>query len=339
MAIRPQCSRMAMTFFKETTYGSGVPTGNINKLYEPNEPIIIELTQERIDDAETIKGHEFPLNTDLDIVVAQNISLPFAFPGTASVIGVLSAFTLGTDVVSGSTPNYVHTHKMGDLCVVDQLPSSAWILGLVGDPASIFKVKGVVINELTIVMDSPGRLTVSGTAMTDGTMTNEPSYVFPTISAANDPLLGSTGDFLWADYSITPLVSKKAKFRGFDFAINNNLDLADGRSNIATAGKFLSSLRTGNRAITLTIRVEGHQGDEFWNEFIDEAVKDVQITVTASPDRMIDIRMKRCKVATAAQSFDGIRDVLELTFKPFYVVADATPIIVTVKNGDAAYLL
>ena len=339
MAHRPQCSRMGMTFYKETAYGSGVPTNNIDKMYEPNEPIIIELTQERIDDAETIKGHEFPLNPDLDIVVAQNISLPFSFPGTCSVLGVLSAFTLGTDVVTGTLPDFVHTHKMEDLCINDQLVSSAWILGISGAPESIYKVKGVVMNELHVSMDSPGRLTVTGTAFTDGTMTAEPSYVFPTISNAHDPLLGSQSDFLWADYNITPLVSKKAKFRSFEFSINNNLDQADGRSNTATAGKYLSSLRTGNRTIEMTITVEGHQGDEFWMEFMDEAVKDVEIIVAASATRSWSARFKRCKIASITQSFDGIRDVLEIMFKPFWVEADASPIIVVVENGDPAYLL
>jgi len=329
---------MALTFYKETDYGSGVPNANINKLYEPNEPILIDLTQERIDDAETIKGHEFPLNPALDIVVAQNISLPFSFPGTCSVIGVLGSFALGVDVVTGSSPNWVHTYKMGDLCINDQLPSSGWILGLVNDVNSIFAVKGVVINEFKIAMDSPGRLTVTGTAFTDGTMTANPTYTFPPISAAADPLLGSTGDFLIVNQGGTPSVSKKPKFRGFEFGVNNNLDLADGRSNVATSGKYLSSLRTGNRAVTLTIRVEGHQGDEFWTDFMNETLKDVEVTVTTNTNRMISIHLKSCKIITAAQSFDGIRDVLELTFKPFFVVADGSPVIMTVKNGDAAYL-
>jgi hypothetical protein len=254
-------------------------------------------------------------------------------------LGILNAFTLGVDVVSGGAPNFTHVFKMGDMCIDDQLASSAWVLGLVGHVESIYTVKGVVMNELHVTMDSPGRLTVTGTALTDGTMTAAQTYIFPTISAAQDPILGSQSDFLTADYSITPLVSKKAKFRGFEFTINNNLDLGDGRSNIATAGKYLSSLRTGNRTIELTITVEGHQGDEFWLDFMDEQVKDVQVTVASSPDRSYDIRIKKAKLASIAQSFDGIRDVLELTYKAFYDPAELTPVIVTVKNGDAAYLL
>jgi hypothetical protein len=88
-------------------------------------------------------------------------------------------------------------------------------------------------------MENQSWLTVSGTAFSDGTLTDQAAFVWPTTSAAVNIINGTQSDFLTVNEGGSPEVSKKAKLRGFEIAINNNLDLADGRSNIANASLLL----------------------------------------------------------------------------------------------------
>lgn len=341
MAVRPQCVKMAFTYIKESTYGNAVADGNINKLFEPYEPLLIDIAQTRIDDTDTIKGYEFPLNTDLDIITAQDINIPFSFPASMPLIGWLFAFAMGSANSSGNNNNYVHNMVPLDLCVDDQPPSMSWILGFGNDSNSVFKVKGLCINELKLALDKQGQLTVSGTAFTDGTMTSAANFNFAALASNTiDIPFSSHGDFLSANNG-SNRVSKKTVLRGFDFAITNNLDLADGRSNIVSSNKTLTSLRSGNRQYVLTVRVEGHQGDEFYTDYMNATVKDVEVNVTISATRMIQIVFPKCKLINWKQSFDGIRDVCELVYKPFMDTAQTpdTPVLITVKNGDTQYFV
>ena len=341
MAIRPQCSRVVLSYYQESDlaaspsaqYGTPVPDTNIDKMFEPTEPVLLALAQNRIDDAEMIKGHEFPQDTELDMVIAQDISIPFSFPLSTSLAGLLFALALGdytvTDLGDG---NYKHSNKALSVCVTDQLPSSSWILGLVGDDNSKFRVKGLVINELKLALESAGRLTISGTAFTDGTLTAVPGYVWPTTLASDVWPLASSGDFLING------VSQKAILRSFDFSINNNNDLADGRSNIINSGIFLSELRLGNRSYELSVTLDGHQGSPIWNAWLAGTVMEFDISVQYDANHKIVINFPKIKISQCTQRFDGIRDVLDCTIKVFYDTVDATPITIDVYNRVPEYL-
>ena len=341
MAIRPQCSRVVLSYYQESdlgaspvaSYGTSVPVSYIDKMFEPTEPVILELNQTRIDDAEMIKGHEFPQETELDIITAQDISIPFSFPLSTSLAGILFALAMGGySVAAGEAGYYVHTMTALDACTTDQLPSSSWILGLVGDTNSYFLVTGVCINELKVVLDSPGRLTVSGTAYTDGHLYANPNYVWPTTLASDVFPLASGGDFKVDD------TSYKTIFRSFEFTLTNNLDMADGRSNVINAGIYLDELRLGNRAYALTVKMDGHQGSLVWNWWMEEKIMELDVLVVYDANRKITINFPKVKIAQCKQSFDGIRDVLDVTFKVFYDTTDATPITIKVYNAVAEYL-
>ena len=82
MAKRPQCTAIAVAYYAESAYGTQVVDGNIDQKFEPTEPILLGLTQERTDDAALIKGHEFPEDVSKDTVVQQDVQVPFSFPSS-----------------------------------------------------------------------------------------------------------------------------------------------------------------------------------------------------------------------------------------------------------------
>jgi len=339
LASRPQCNKFETSFTKETAYGTAVADGSINKRYDPQEPIILGLTKTKVDDADRIKGHEFPTDpTNKDIIIARDIEIPFSFDSSVEILGILGATFFGADVVSGTMPNFVHTLKIADLCVLDQFPSMSAVLGLTGDTASFLTTKGVLVNELRIVLDSQGFLTVSGTFFTDGSLTVTAGHVFQTTEHPVDYIVGTEADFLTADAG-AGVVSKKSLLRGFELSMTNNLDVGDARSNVAAAGVNLGSLRVGNREFSLTVTVEGHQGDEFWLDMDSDQEKDVQLKVTKNANRELDVNINSCKIENITTRFDGIRDVADLEYKMFYHTATASPIEFIVRNGDAAYLI
>lgn len=355
MPTRPQCTRVAMTYYQESDlaavpvadYGTAVPSAHIDKLFEPTEPVILELSQNRIDDADMIKGNEFPQDLELDIIIAQDISVPFTFPFSLELGGMMFALAMGGYSVSDAGGgNYVHTMKAMDPCTSDELPSTSWMLGFVGDLNSQMLLKGVMINDLKLALDSPGRLTMSGTAYSDGTLTPDRNYVFPTtLTPASWPLV-NTADFKFDG------VSKKTTFRSFEFTISNNLDLADGRSNVINAGIYLDQLRFGKRTYSLTAKMDGHQGSEIWNLWrltqgcgnTDSIELDIQVGVCITPgvindNKKVTLNFPKVRIAQIKQGFDGIRDVLDITFKIFYDTVDATPVTITFYNQVAEYLL
>jgi hypothetical protein len=334
-----------MSYYKEGTYGVALEEENIDKLFEPNEPVIIDLAQTRVDDAAGIKGHEWAQDTGLDIVSAQDVSMPFSFPCSLSLAGLLYALAMGdyAHAVNGSF--YDHTCKAQVVCTNDLLPSTTWIMGLLSDHDSVMVAKGVMINELKLTLDTASRLNLTGTAFSDGEVlpvADPDTYVWPAGPSAHSIwVTGAMGD-MTIDSGGGPN-SVKTVLRGFDFTINNNLDVADGRSNVVNAGVFLDSLRFGNRAYNLVVRFEGHQGDARWNYMMNETVLAVVVSVVVpSGTNMgcgIVMTFPHMKVASAKQSFDGIRDVLEVTFKPFYDTETSTPVTIVVTNDVAEYLL
>lgn len=334
--VHPQCTKLAMSYLRETSYGSAIPNGSITRWFEPNEVVLPEITQNRVDDAETIHGHDFPVNTDLDEVVSQDISIPINFRMSVELTGFLLASAMGGVVTTGST-NYTHTMVAPDLCTVDQYPSTTIVLGYGTDTASYFAVKGVIVNELKIALTTAGILNVTGTFFTDGSLTAQPGFVFPTSQETCNFLKGSMCDFQYGTHG-GALTSKKSLLRTFEFGINNNLDLTDGRANIPNAGVYLSRLRTGKREYTLTTKVCGHQGDEFWTAWQNGTVLDAYILIQKDATRLISIRAKAAKIVECKESFDGRDDVLDLTWKFFYHDTESSPITIVVKNQVDNYL-
>jgi len=327
-----------MSFFKETAYGTAIaPDTNINKFYEPTEPIILDVTQVRVDNASFIKGHEFPEGVTKEILVSQDIEIPFTFPLSLELMGLLLAFATGADTVSGISPDFTHTFVTSDLCANDQLPSTNWILGLVGETDSFLLVKGLVINDLTISGTEVGFLTISGTAYTDGSLTDKPAFTFPTSSSAVNFLVNTEMDYLTDVIGGTP-VTKKSIFRGFEWSLNNNLDREAARSNIAAAGLFLGDLPVGDREVSLSVTVQGYPGDVTWDLFIANTGQEVIVDVTKTAMREIEIQHRETVIDECKASFEGQRDVLSLTYKSFFNTTDSSPFLVTVENGDAAYL-
>lgn len=240
--------------------------------------------------------------------------------------------------MTGVNPDFVHTYKAADLCALDQFPSVSAVLGLTGDTASFLTVKGLLVNELRIVLDSQGYLGVSGTFFADGSLAVTAGHTFQTVEDPVDYIVGTEADFLTANAG-AGVVSKKTLLRGFEISMSNNLDVGDARSNVAAAGALLGSLRAGAREFNLTVTVEGHQGDQFWIDMDADTEKDVQLTVTKSATRLLQIDINSCKIENITARFDGIRDVLDLQYKLFYNTTDASPIVFIVKNKDAAYLI
>src|SRR5215471_10617626 len=92
---------------------------------------------------------------------------------------------LGNVSSSGATPNYTQTIKWRNVCAVNP-PSFSFIEGedCVGQTATNWLYKGVVINTLTLEFNGkgPGALTLG--LMHDGSETAQPSVIFPVAGAA-----------------------------------------------------------------------------------------------------------------------------------------------------------
>ena len=361
MPLRPQCNRLAVSFGAEASYGVHVLTTEIDKRINPREPVILSLSKSRIYNEAVIKGNEFATDPDnRTVVTSRDIEIPFSFDAGLSTLGWCLALAFGgvtSTMVTGVAGSYSHDYFAVDLCAVDQYPSTSMVLGFVGADESLKLVKGVIINELRIAMTEAGILEVSGTLFTDGVLTDAPTFTFPAadMNDTGEFLYHSHSDFLTANAGVTPLVSQKALLRGFEFTVNNNLDRDDARSQLANSPITLAELRTGNREITLNVSVEGHQGDEFWDDFEADQDKDVQILVEITPPaanvagRFLEIRARNTLIdAIADVGFDGIRDRQRIEYKLHAAAGSTyssalgtevvTPVLARVGNGDAGYI-
>lgn len=365
MAIRPQCTRIATTYNKEKSYGAGVatdlanadknvPIANIDKRFDLREPVSLAPGLEKVDDADRLKGHEFPSDaTNKDIIVSRTMQIPFSFDASLELLGMILSNAMGVDVASavgmvnvGVTPTnyYDHVLKVGDICAIDQYPSAVWISGHEGTSESYLLLKGVIVNDVRVALDGKGWIPVTGTAYSDGTSPVVSSvfgggaWAFPSVEHPVDYITGVQADFLTANKGVG-VVTKKAKLRGLEFAINNNLDVDDAQGNIIQAGIYLGSLRTGARAYTLSVTVEGHQGDEFWQDYVADQEKVVQLTITKNAARAITLDFPSVTLANVTPGFDGIRSTLQFDYKMFYDNVLKSPISITIRNGDPQYLV
>jgi hypothetical protein len=336
--MRPQCLKLCASYYVESSYGVAFNNSAITKLFNPNEPALFEVAQTREDDADTIKGHEFAVDPDADIITAQDAQAAINFRAYLNVFGWLCSLITGTDTVVNSAPNYTHTFKIQDACVSDQVKSTNLVTMFSNDTALYYKWSGVGLNEMKLAVDKQGVATVSGQFITDGKVTVVNTFSAPASVSSADPVSGVNADFLMGTYGGT-LTSRKSNFLGAEFTINNNLDLADARMAIAANTIYLGSLRLGNRAVTFNVKMTGHQGDEYWQAYIAKTVLDVRLTLTLSATKSIDIRIKKCTIASIKPSFSGIRDVNEISFKAYYENSESSPYVITVKNTDAQYLI
>ena len=337
-AKKPQCTRLAASYYVETQYGVEFNNSAINKLFNPNEPAVFDIVQGKEDDGPTIKGHEYPVDPDADVVISQDISAPINFRAYLNVLGWLFSLIAGSDSVVDSDPVFTHTFKIQDLCTSDQPPSTEIVAGFIGDTSSYYKFKGVCVNELKITVDKAGVAQVSGTLQTDGTISVENDFSWPSTISSADVMSGVDADFKMDDYEGSP-VSYANKFMGAEFTLNQNLDVNDGRLNFADSALYLNSLRFGDRTVGLMVKMQGHQGDEFWQDFLAKTVKDIELILSTSATRLFSFRCKKVTIANIKQGFQGIRDMNEITFKAYYEETESSPWVVTIINGDQQYLI
>jgi hypothetical protein len=343
-AKRPQCTRFYASYYVETAYGNAFNDSAINKWFAPNEPVLFDIPQTREDDAAIIKGHEFPLDPTADVIIAQDVSAPLTFRGYLNILGWMFSLISGADSVVDSAPNYKHTFKIQDACINDQPPSTNVIATFSGDTASYYKFKGVCLNELKVAVDKPGVITVSGNLQGDGSVTVDNTFSAPTAITNADVLAGvdvggTYGYFKTCDYGGS-LTDVRDLFMGGEFTVNQNLDIADGRLNFAANAKYLGSLRFGNRVVTLTVKLQGHQGDIYWQNFLAKTVKAIEWSIGTSATKKLVISIPKCTIASIKGSFNGIRDMNEITYKAYYETSGSlnSPWQVEVWNTDAAYL-
>ena len=375
MALRPQCNRLAVSINDESAYGTAIVAGSINRRINPREPVFLNPSVTRVGNESIIKGSEFATDpANRTVKTAQDIDIPFTVDGGLSTLGWCLALAFGLDFrsdvkVSVANPTFRHDFFASDLCVGDQFPSTSLVLGFTGTADSQLLVKGVILNELRIALTERGFLEVSGTLFTDGTSTPQMGFNFAATSLldkSDEFLTNLQMDFLTANAG-TPPVSQKAKLRGFELTINNNLDRDDARGQLTSGVATLTQLRTGDREIALNVSLEGHQGDANWNEFIADTsvAKDVQIRVTKdAPNaaglggRLLDIRARNTLIDSFEDvGFDGIRSRYRLGYKLFADPANTydvgrlpaptvplpaavlTPLLIEVRNGDAEYFI
>jgi hypothetical protein len=334
--LRPQSTKAVLSYNKESTYGTAVIDANITKMYDLIDPGLAEMTSEQLDDSVLIKGHEFASDPNYNITLSRDATIPLKFPCNAEICGWLFAFGLGTYGVSGAGP-YIHTITPQDGTTSDQLPSTSIVQLIQGDTATYQKLKGVCVEEIKLAVQNRGRVDVTGTLFSDGSLTASAGFAIPGSKETVTPIHGTGATFATAD-APSAVVDKSSALRGWDFTWKNNLDRADARGMIST-GLYLPSLRFGSRSCSLTVKIQGNKGDQYWTDWFANTTKNVEITLVQGAD-IIKIAMPRCIITNIKDTFDGIRNVNEITYRVLTTTTSSKfPCTVTITNTIAAYLL
>jgi len=325
-----------LSYNKESAYGTAVLDANIGRLFDLVEPGLAEVAIEMLSDDALIKGHEFPNDINYNIQVARDVTIPFSFHASPELAGALMALALGTYSASGAGP-YVHTITALDGTSSDQLPSTSLVQVVQGDTATYKKYKGACVNEFKLSVQNRGRVGMSGSFFTDGSAADAAAFSIPSSKEPVTPLHGTGATFGTAN-SGSGVVDASASLRSWDFTWNNNLDRADNRGQVA-AGINLTTLRFGGRSMSMVVKVQGNKGDAYWTDWQANTLKNVEVQCV-SGSYSIKIAIPRCLITNVKDSFDGIRNVNEVTYKPFATTTTSkTPITVTVTSQVAAYLL
>jgi hypothetical protein len=88
----------------------------------------------------------------------------------------------------------------------------------------------------------------------------------------------------------------------------------------------------------LKVGIEGHQGDEFWLDYVAGNQSELMVRLYKAVGNFLEIDVQTARISECACSFDGIRDVLDLTFKIYYNTGTSTPVTITVENSVANYM-
>jgi hypothetical protein len=322
-----------MTYKDESAYGTATADIDHDQLFEPMEPILPEATIESVTDAEFLKGHEWGENVYQ--IVSQDCTIPFSFALNFEQLGLFLWLAMGVVSTSGAPSDYVHIFKPQAGCTSAQLPSCSAILGFLGDTASFLLTKGMCITELRISVDGRGFAMVNGTFQTDGSFTDKAAFTFPTHVVPTYGF-GTQSGFASNDAG-SGVVSHDAIFHGGEFVINNNLDLADARSVLPDPDLTLGELNFADRTYSLTVRLNAHQGGDFWDDFLAGTAKDLKFDITNTATRYVNVEMFETRITNLVQRFDGIRDIIEVTYTGYYDVTSAAPVVVTVGNSIAVH--
>lgn len=321
---------------KETAYGTAVADGSITKLYPLAEAVNPEVTRERIYDDEQIKGHEFAMDTAQETVLFQDATVPVSFPASAETAGLLYSLGLGALSTSGAGP-YVHTITAQNGTTSDQLPSTSFVVGTRGQTATYYKYKGCVVNELKFAVENRGRAALTGTFFTDGSEASASSFSVPSTVTATTPFWGKNATFKLADAGGS-LTDYSSLLRSFEVTLNNNLSRDDAHKLIA-AGTSLTALRFATRSMSFSVKIWGSKGDAFYTtDFLTDVLKYAQLKVTNGSNDYITFDFNRCVITDVKPTFEDIRNVLDITFKPFVITASTgiSPVTVTVGSTNVS---
>ena len=337
--LRPQSNIVALTYTKEAAYGTAVADGSITKLYDLMEPTLAEVSQEMTYDEEMIKGHEFPIDTAYNVITSNDVTIPLSFWASPEICGLLFAAALGSISTSGPVSTiYTHTITAMATTTTDQPASLSLVEAVKGETSTYKKYKGVIPNEVKLSCENRGRISVTASCFSDGNIGDASAFSLPSTKETINPLFGKDAVFAISDAGGSP-ATQATVLRGFEFTWNNNLSREDNRAMI-NAGVDLTSLRLGAaRNCTLTCKIQGSKSSQYFTDWRAKTLKFVKITM-ASGTKSVIIDINRCLITDVKDSFDGIRNVLEVTFKPYTTTTSTvTPVTITVANLLTGYML
>src|SRR5687767_6452169 len=139
-ALRPQNAFLVLPIaVKEAAYSTAVADGSITSMFALSEPSLSETMLEWEDDADEIKGHEFPADLTKRTELFRDTTIPAVFPASTEIAGLLFAQALGALTTTGAGDPYTHTITAQDGRTSDQLPSISLVQGIRGQTATYKK--------------------------------------------------------------------------------------------------------------------------------------------------------------------------------------------------------
>lgn len=336
---REKCNKIALSDHIESAYGTALALGDLDQGFEPKQVILPEPEQEFATNEDEINGTDFATDAANVAVLTKDLRIPFVFPVSLELLGIIFSLGTNSDAVSGVGP-YTHIFKPQSLCGTGAFPSSGAMLGFAGRTATYQQVKGLVPSEFGLRYTERGRGEVFGTFLTDGSFTPQVGYSFPASSAAinyieSNLLEIETGDTGGA------LSSIKSTFVGMEFQHNNNIDVDGARQLIAVNSTgLLPDAEPGNRSVSLSLTVQADPlGTAYETDFQSAQEKEIKLTgtiVAVTTEFILHIRS--AIIESLRPRFNGLRPVKEITYKVFENSTDSAPWTMTVYNSVASYL-